>query len=56
MKRIHIFDHDAYHHTINHQVGNGLPVFAGYRHHGAGLGNILGLIGRYVLPLITQHV
>jgi len=31
---------------FNHQVGNRLPVFAGYRQHGAGLGNNLGLIGR----------
>jgi len=56
MKRIHIFDHGAYHQSLIHQVGNGLPVFAGYRQHGAGLGNILGIIGRYVLLLFARHV
>jgi len=56
MKRIHIFDHNAYHSVLHHQIGNGIPVFAGYRQQGAGLGNILGLIGRYVLPLFAKHV
>jgi len=56
MKRIHIFDHEAYHKTLKHQIGSGLPVFAGYRQQGGGLGSIVGLIGRYVLPLFAKHV
>jgi hypothetical protein len=56
MKKIHIFDHDAYHQVLHHQIGNGIPVFAGYRQQGAGLGNIFGLIGRYILPLFAKHV
>jgi len=56
MKKIHIFDHDAYHSVLQQQIGNGIPVFAGYRQQGAGLGNLLGLIGRYVIPLFKNHV
>ena len=37
------------------QVGNGLPVFVGGRNYrGGGLGNILGGIGRAIIPLLKS--
>lgn len=56
MKHVHIFDHEEYHKTLKGQVGHGLPVFVGYRQKGAGLGNILGFIRRYAIPLISKYV
>jgi hypothetical protein len=56
MKHVHQFDHRLYHKALEGQIGRGLPVFTGYRQRGAGLGSIIGLIGRYVLPIIQEHV
>jgi hypothetical protein len=56
MKHVHQFDHQLYHKVLEGQIGRGLPVFTGYRQRGAGLGSIFGLIGRYVLPIIKEHI
>lgn len=56
MKNIHIFNHHHYHETLNEQIGKGIPVFVGSRQKGGGLGSILGLIGRYVIPLLQKYV
>ena len=37
-----------------HQVGHGLPVFIGGSHTGRGLGNLLGGIGRTLIPLLKS--
>jgi hypothetical protein len=56
MKHVHVFHHDFYHHTLEHQIGGGLPVFTGYRQRGGGLGSILGYIGKYAFPLLKKYV
>ena len=56
MKHVHQFDHQLYHKVLEGEIGRGLPVFTGYRQRGAGLGSIFGLIGRYVLPIIKEHI
>jgi len=56
MKHVHQFDHRLYHKALERQIGGSLPVFTGYRQRGAGLGSIFGLIGRYILPIIQEHV
>lgn len=56
MKHVHQFDHQLYHKALERQIGGSLPVFTGYRQRGAGLGSIFGLIGRYILPIIQEHV
>lgn len=56
MKRLHIFDHSEYHKALHEQIGNGIPVFNGYRQKGGGLGGILGYIGRYALPLLNKYI
>lgn len=56
MKQVHQFDHHLYHKALERQIGGSLPVFTGYRQRGAGLGSMLGLIGRYILPIIKEHI
>jgi hypothetical protein len=56
MKKVHIFDHHHYHHTLEGQIGNGIPVFTGYRQRGRGLGSIFGLIGKYAIPFLSKYV
>ena len=56
MKKVHIFNHDMYHHTLKHQIGSGIPVFSGIRQRGGGLGGVLGFVGRYAIPLLSKYV
>jgi hypothetical protein len=56
MKHIHVFDHSEYHRALEHQIGSGIPVFNGYRQKGGGLGAILGMIGKYAIPLFKKYV
>lgn len=56
MKHLHVFNHEHYHHALEHQIGNGIPVFSGTRQKGGGLGSIIGFLGRYALPLLKKFV
>jgi hypothetical protein len=56
MKVIHVFNHEDYHRAIHGQLGHGMPVFSGSRQKGAGLGAILGYIGRYALPIFSKYI
>lgn len=56
MKHVHIFNHDDYHTTLKHQIGNGIPVFSGVRQQGGGLGGVLGFLSRYAVPLIKRYI
>jgi hypothetical protein len=56
MKNIHVFNHHHYHDTLHDQIGKGIPVFSGFRQKGGGLGSILGLIGRYGIPLLQKYI
>ena len=54
--KVHVFNHQHYYHTLESQIGHGIPVFTGYRQKGGGLGSILGFIGKYAIPLLTKYV
>lgn len=56
MKSIHIFDHHHYHHTLQDQIGHGIPVYTGYRQRGGGLGSIFGFIKKYAIPVISKYI
>jgi len=48
-------DNKLYEDYYYNQVGNGLPVFVGGRNYrGNGLGNLLGGIGRAIVPLLKR--
>jgi len=56
MRSKYIFHNDHYYHTIKSQAGHGIPVFHGAHQRGEGLGDVLGGIARYALPLISKYI
>jgi len=56
MRCKYIFQNDHYYHTLKSQVGHGIPVFHGVHQRGGGIGDILGGIAKYALPLIAKYI
>jgi hypothetical protein len=56
MKKPFIFNHSHFYHTLKKQTGGGIHVYSGVKQRGGGLGDILGFISRYAIPLANRYI